>query len=73
MIVGDLFEWKGIYAGFLSFVYTCICILIVVEDSVIKKGSWYPINWFNPATFYVCPMPGRGFRTSYVMGFFCVQ
>jgi len=53
VIVGDLFEWKGIYAGFLSFVYTCICILIVVEDSVIKKGGWYPINWFNPATFYV--------------------
>ena len=66
MIVGDLFEWKGIYAGFLSFVYTCICILIVVEDSVIKKGGL-------TLPHFMCPMPGRGFRTSYVMVFLCVQ
>ena len=48
VIVCGGFEWKQICAGFLSFVYTSICIPLKIQLS--RGESWDPINRFNPTT-----------------------
>jgi hypothetical protein len=44
VIVFGPFEWKGICAGFLSFVYKCI----VVDDPDNKRGFGIPLNGLTP-------------------------
>ena len=47
--VCGLFEWKRVFAVFLSFV------IFTVGDQIINRGGGGdPIKWFNPATF-LCP------------------
>jgi hypothetical protein len=36
-----------------------------LEIQLSTGDSWYPINWFNPATFCACLKPGTKFPTSY--------
>jgi len=58
------FEWKRIWASFLSFVYRCIA----VENPIIKRGIGIPLTDLTPP--YLCPFPKPGFPTSYVKSFF---
>ena len=62
-----LFEWNRICKCFLAYAYTCIC--IAVEDQVIKREGWDPINQLNTPHFCACPKRRPGFPTSYVAVF----
>jgi hypothetical protein len=67
VIVGGLFEWKRICAGFF---YHLFIYVVLLEIQLSKREGWDPINWFNPTTVCACPQLGPGFPCS---GLFRVQ
>jgi len=54
VIVCGLFEWKQIYAGYLSFVYICIALEIQLS---IRREDWVHISRFNSATCLCLCLP----------------
>ena len=41
--------------------------IVVREIGVVLRGSWDPIDRFNPATIYACPKQWLGISTLYVV------
>jgi hypothetical protein len=54
---------------FLSLVIICID----VGDRIIKRGGWIQLTGLATPHGFVCPKPGAGFTTSYVVVFFYLQ
>ena len=63
VIVGGLFAWKRICAGFQSFVD----IFIAVGDSAINREIGIPLTGLMPPHCCTCPRPGTAFPKSYVL------
>jgi hypothetical protein len=55
--------------GFLSLVIICID----VGDRIIKRGGWIQLTSLTTPHGFVCPKPGAGFPTSYVVVLFILS
>ena len=70
VIVCDLFEWKRICAGILSFIY----VHVAVRDAISKTGRVLdPTNGFDPSTFVSVSCQDLDFWTYNVIcrGYLC--